>query len=188
MTDLEFTALVDEYVVVRLALADYRGSDRPFPQGYELADPTTYARTRRAQKRFLKQHFRHWKAPYRGRLNGWRDDSPVHVLHEGRLVGGVYLCDRNEFDDDPGWGQLHYAFMDASCQGQGIYSRMFNEVVKRARSWGLEGLYLNSDRNLLPEVYERWGGVRWKTIRKPKQAPPKRTGLRALLRPRGGAR
>lgn len=180
MDGTEFTALIDEYVVLKLVLADYRASERPFPGGFELADPSMRARMARREKRLLKKYFRRWKGPYHGRLKGWREDSPIHVLQDGRLVGGVYLCAANEFDSDPDWGQLHYAFMEPSCKGKGVYSRIFRESVERARSWGLEGLYLNSDRHLLPAVYERWGAVYWKTI--PKQPERRRSGLGPFCR------
>ena len=175
MSEREFTAEIEDYVVLKLRLEEYRPGGRPLPEGFELADWTARERVAREEKRLLKSYFRNWKAPLRGRLRGWRQDSPIYVLREGRLVGGVYLVATSEFNDDGKWGQLHYAFMDPSCKGLGIYRTLFGTAVERARAWGLEGLYLNSDRHLLPEVYERWGAVHWKTISKAdRAAKPKR--------------
>ena len=179
MAEREFTAEIDEYVVLKLLLSEFRDSGRPFPEGFEAADPALKLRLAGQERRLLKRYFRNWKSPYRGRLAGWREDSPLFVVRQGRLVAGVYLCSANEFDDDPAWGQLHYAFMDPSCQGQGIYSANFRRAVERAASWGLKGLYLNSDRHQLPQVYERWGAVHWKTIKK-SEKPHRKRGLASL--------
>ena len=167
MSEIEFTAEIDEYVVLKLRLEDYRPGERLLPVGFELADPTIRSSVTDDERRLLQRYFRNWQAAYSGQLKGWRRDSPIYVLRDGRLIGGVYLVAGNEFDDDQKWGQLHYAFMEPSCKGMGIYRIIFTTAVERARSWGLEGLYLNSDRHLLSDVYVRWGGVYWKTISKP---------------------
>jgi hypothetical protein len=62
------------------------------------------------------------------------------VLRRGALVGGVYLCDKNEFGDEPSFGQLHYPFVASSERGKGIYSILFAQLVERARLWGLDGV------------------------------------------------
>ncbi len=180
MGEREFTAELDEYVVLKLRLTEYRGSERALPPDCELADPALRPRWAGQERRLLKRYFRNWKSPHRGRLAGWRADSPLLVLRAGRLVAGVYLCGANEFDSDPGWGQLHYAFMDPACRGLGIYSVLFREAVQRARAWGLQGLYLNSDRHQLPEVYQRWGATPWKKIAKAPGKRPRNRGLRAI--------
>lgn len=181
----EFTAEIEEYVVLKLSLDDYRGGNRALPPGHHVIDPPPPRGTSRAERRLLKRYFRNWKAPFRGRLKGWRPDSPLLVQRAGTLIAGVYLVAANEFDEDPRWGQLHYAFMDPACKGQGIYSALFGAAVRRARAWGLEGLYLNSDRHLLPEVYLRWGAVPWRTIPKAGSAPRCRSWL-AFFRARIG--
>ncbi|HEX6883509.1 MAG TPA: GNAT family N-acetyltransferase [Planctomycetota bacterium] len=181
-TSRDFTAEIDRYVVLKLDLSAYRGSGRLPPPGCRLADPERGRSVARAERRLLRRNFRHWKAAFRGRLRGWRPDSRLLVLREERLVAGVYLVAANEFDDDPRWGQLHYAFVDPACKGQGLYSHLFGAAVERARSWGLVGLYLNSDRHLLPEVYQRWGAVPWRTL--PKQ--PERLSWLGRLRARLG--
>ncbi len=168
----DFTAELDHYIVLKLVLAEYRGTRREMPQGFTLCSVAERARVARTEKRLLQTYFSDWKAPLRGRLEGWRPDSPVFALHHGKLVGGVYLVDASAFDPDPRWGELHYAFMDPAYRGCGVYSAIYAAAVARALSWGLEGLYLNSDRHMLPEVNERWGAVRWRTFEK--RVEPKR--------------
>ncbi len=182
---LDFTAEIGEYVVLRLELEAFRGSARQLPAGFQMADPAVRVALTHQEKTLLQRYFRHWKGPHRGRLKGWRADSPILVTKDGNLVAGVYLCVANEFDGDPAWGQLHYAFMEPACKGQGIYSVMFREAVERARRWGLRGLYLNSDRHQLPEVYERWGAVPWKRIAKAPVLPPKPSLWQRIFRTQG---
>jgi len=163
---LQFADEIDEYVVLKLVLSDYKGTDRPAPPEAEMALPNIRPKIRKDEKRLLRLYFRNWKAPYYGRLPGWREDSPVYMLWNGRLVGGLYVCDQNEFDSSKSWGQLHYFFIDPRFRGKGLHTLLFSEGVRRARSWGLEGVYINTDRYGLPEVYERWSAVFWRRIPK----------------------
>jgi len=182
MEEREFTAEIDRYVVLKLVLDEFRGRPKPLGPGLTLAGAERRSAVARTEKRLLQSYFRNWKAPHRGRLKGWREDSPIYALRDGRLVGGVFLVGENEFDADPAWGQLHYAFMDPSTKGQGVYSAIFAEAVSRARRWGLTGLYLNSDRHMLPEVYERWGAVPWRTIEKTHEPRRRKTFKERLIR------
>ncbi len=180
MTELGFTEQMDVYVVLVLDLSEYSGSSRVLPEGFELAGSERHEAMRQQEKKLLQEKFDDWEIPYCARLRGWRDDSPIYVASGDKLVGGVYLCDQNEFDAVPMRGQLHYAFMDAQFQGLGIYSVIFREAVRRADAWGLKELYLNSDRFMLPQVYMRWGAKPWKEIRKPSRWP--RAGLGQFFR------
>lgn len=182
MENRQFTDEAENYVILKLNLDDYKSAERSLPPEYTLAGSSIRSSVAGDEKRLLRRYFRNWKAPYQGRLKGWRKDSPIYVVHNSRLVGGVYLVHGNEFNDDESWGQLHYAFMDPSSKGKGIYSFIFSTAVDRARSWGLEGLYLNSDRHMLPDVYMRWGAVYWKTATKPTKLGPCRTLVVFLLR------
>jgi GNAT superfamily N-acetyltransferase len=166
MGDRGFSSEMDEYIVLKLELKKYERSQRSLPKGLVVASPGAKQETRSQEMRLLKQYFQNWEVPYYGRLIGWREDSAVFVLENRQLVGGIYLCDRNIFDNDLKWGQLHYAFMDPEYKGLGIFSVIFRVAVERAQVWGLEGLYLSSDRHGLPELYERWGAVYWKRIDK----------------------
>jgi len=174
MTETEFTAEIEQYVVLKLTLADYDDRDRSLPAEFTLAGHKERRRFVDDERRLLQMYFDGWEEPFKKKLKGWRKNSPFYVLDGDRLVAGVYLCDKNKFKDPGPWGQLHFAFMDPEYKGRRIYSAMFEAVVKRSREWGLEGLYLNSDRHLLPEVYERWGAVRWRGSDKGAPKPPKR--------------
>ena len=163
-----FSQELEEYVVLKLSLVDFTGGNRSLPKQFELLKNPSDAEDliRADEQRLLKLYFRNWQGPFYRQIYGWRVDTPIFILHNGRLIGGVYLCDKNEFDDNPYWGQLHYAFIDPQLKGQGIYSVIFRDAVERARAWGLQGLYLNSDRFMLPDMYERWGAIFWKKIQK----------------------
>jgi len=175
----EFTSLVDEYVVLKLALSNYRPTARRLPEGYEIHGADARKNIREEERSLLADNFEHWSGPYDGKLKGWRDDSPIFVLYHGSLVAGLYLCSQNEFDENKKWGQVHYAFMHPEHRGKGVYSVLFATAVEKAKEWKLEGLILNSDRHLLPEVYLRWGAEPWKRLPKPR--PRKRSLLRQIL-------
>lgn len=162
----DFTTPVETYTVLILRLQEYVGTRRALPEGFAFCPPEQVGRYRAQEKKLLRALFEDWELPYCRRLPGFRADSPVWVVQGTTLVGGVFLHDRNEFDADPQRGQLHYAFMDARYKGLGLYSVMFREVVTRAQRWGLQALYLNSDRYLLPDVYLRWGARPLKVIEK----------------------
>jgi SAM-dependent methyltransferase len=99
------------------------------------------------------------------------------MLNGDQLVGGLYLCAEHEFEEGADWGQLHYFFVAEGEKGKGLHSLLVDEAVRRATSWGLRGLYVNTDRFGLPEVYQRWGAQLWKMIPKTTipLAPPERT-------------
>ncbi len=166
---LAFSEMTNEYIVLRLLLADYRGTRRPLLPGQEVIHSSSAAKIRNEEARLLKSCFANWNAPYSGQLPGWRRDSGLYMLWDGKLVGGLYLCDRNEFNYGERWGQLHYFFVDPSYRRRGIHSVLFDEAVRLAKSWGVEGVMINTDRQGLPEVYKRWGAEMWKSI--PKKSP-----------------
>jgi GNAT superfamily N-acetyltransferase len=175
-----FTQEVGRYTVLILRLDEYRSSARDFPDGFEFLPQERVGTVRSQEKRKLIRLFDDWEFPYYRKFRGCREDSPIFVMQGDQLVGGTYLCDKNEFDDDPTRGQLHYAFIDPRFQGRGVYSAIFRRVVSQARSWGLQELYLNSDRYMLPEVYLRWGAKSWKTIPKASRLP--QNGVGSILR------
>ena len=175
-----FTSLIDEYVVLKMLLSDYKRTTRALPQGYRISGPEARNSVREEEAALLADNFEHWSGPYEGTLKGWREDTPIYVVYHDNLVAGVYLCAQNEFDEDERWGQVHYAFMHPEHRGKGLYSVLFARVVEKAREWGLEGLILNSDRHLLPDVYLRWGAKPWKRIPKP-QRRSRRSLLRRIL-------
>jgi len=161
-----FTAELNEYAILTLELKDYKRSGRNLPGGYRLLLSTEdLSKYRETEKKLLQYYFVVWSRPFHGRLHGMRKDSPIFVVQGDKLVAGVYLCDENELDRVR-WGQLHYAFMDPSHAGMGIYSAIFREAIARAGDWGLDGLVLTSDRFMLPEVYIGWGAIPFKTFKK----------------------
>lgn len=174
MPTQHFTEEIDVYTVLILKLSDYMDSQRPLPDGFQLARPDQYQALRRQEKHALQQIFDDWDIPYCHKMPGWRSDSSIFLISGDQLVGGLYLCGQNEFHESPQFGQLHYAFLLPKFQGLGLYRSLFREAVNRATVWGLTHVYLNSDRYLLPEVYVRWGAQPYKKISKP--APRLRVG------------
>lgn len=170
-TNPSFSQEKDEYVVLKLPLRDYIGTKHIMPPTIAIADASVRHLVRKDEQRLLKMYFRHWQSPYLGHLPGWRSDSAQYVLCNGKLVGGLYLCERNEFTNERDWGQLHYFFMEPEFKGQGLHSLLFSEALRRAKSWGLEGVFINTDRHGLPEVYERWGAKIWRRLPKSVHAP-----------------
>jgi GNAT superfamily N-acetyltransferase len=153
---MQFTDEVDDYTILKLDLADYPGTTRQLADGYRIAGPEVRPAVRARERSLIRSHFLSWASPYFGELRGWRDDSPLYLLHKDVLIGGIYVCALNQYGEE-GVGQLHYAYMDPAYRGKGLYSSLFALAVARARAWGLRGLYLNSDRFMLPDVYLRWG-------------------------------
>jgi len=162
---MEFSAVTDRYIVLKMPVDRYTGTDRVLKDSLVFAGDEMREKIRKEEKRLLKLNFKVWKVPYYRRLPGWRTDTPIYVLHNNRLVGGVYICDRNQFEE-PEWGQLHYCYIAPAYKGKGIYSVMFKEAILKIVSWGLDGLVLNTDRFLHQELYEKWGAAVWKTIDK----------------------
>lgn len=185
MMSKRFTEPVDTYTVLILNLDDYCGTARELPDGFHFIDEQTRATMRAQEKKILQQLFDDWDIPYFGKLRGWRADSPIFVAKGDELIGGAFLCDRNEFDDNILHGQLHYLFTKASARGQGIYTLVFRQAVERARDWGLQALYVNTDRYGIPQVHLRWGAKIVKVIPKPSRLPQNRVGriLQTLYAP-----
>lgn len=173
-----------EYIVLKLDRASYTWSNMPLPTEAMIVDSMSDSKIRRREKHFLKSFFKSWRRPYYGQLPGWRDDSRVHLLWNGQLVGGLYVCSGNEFSTDDSWGQMHYAFLDAKFRRRGLLScgllsLMVHEAAQRAISWNLEGVYLCTDRYGLPEVFDSWGAKHWMRI--PKSSDPRKpTAIRLV--------
>ncbi|MCL4486523.1 MAG: GNAT family N-acetyltransferase [Chloroflexi bacterium] len=171
MTHPQITDVANHYTVLLLNLDKYKESTRVLPTGCEFLGSCASAEVRSQEKELLQRVFEDWDIPYSGRLPGWQADSPVFVVNGSQLIAGVYLCNRNEFDDDPLRGQLHYFFVRPEYRAGGIHSANVREAVRQARVWGLRALYVNTDRRLLPEVYIRWGAEPLRQIAKPSRIP-----------------
>ena len=171
-----FTEEVDFYTVVILNLVDFKPSQRKLPDGITISGSEIRNSIRKQEKKILQRTFDDWYIPYEGKLVGWRSASPIYAMHGERLIGGIYLCERNMFDDRPNFGQLHYFFMDPEYRGIGVHSILFTKAVELAHFWGLSCIYVNSDRYILPDVYIRWGAQPYKTISKSSRLPQNRLG------------
>lgn len=163
---MKFGDKLDKYMILKLPLDKYKGKTHTLEVGFQITGSEVRGKIREDEKRLLKSYFRNWVAPYYSNLKGWRDESPIYVLCQGKLVSGLYLCDQNEFDEGRSWGQLHYFFTDPAFKGRGLHSILFREAVDRAKSWNLQGVIINTDRYLLPEVYVKWGAIPWKAVKK----------------------
>jgi SAM-dependent methyltransferase len=167
MNAARFSEVRGEFVVLKLELDRYLGSARELPAGCRLAPAELSPRQKRQEQSLLKSNFPFsWQPVFERRTAGWRPDTPVYVLKGADLVGGLYVCADHEFEEGAKWGQLHYFFVAEEEKGKGLHSILVAEAVRRAREWGLAGLYVNTDRHGLPEVYRRWGAIPWKTIPK----------------------
>ncbi len=163
----QFSKVRDEFVILKMPLESYRESTRSLPPGYYLAPSTLNTAQRRRERQLLELNFpASWRGVYSRRTPGWRPDTPVYVLKGEDLVGGLYLCAEHEFEEGSDWGQLHYFFVAEEEKGKGLHSILAAEAVRRARTWGLRGLFINTDRFGLPEVYQRWGATLWKVVPK----------------------
>lgn len=162
----KFGDILDKYVVLKLPLNQYKVTSRTLESGFQIAGPEVRERIRKDEERLLSLYFKNWRAPYSGNLKGWRNESPIYVLYQGSLVSGIYLCDQNEFNEGTNWGQLHYFFTEPSFKKKGLHRILVRHAIERAKSWNLKGVIINTDRNLLTEVYMRWGAIPWKEIKK----------------------
>ena len=165
-TSKKFGDILDKYVVLKLPLSLNKGPSYTLETGYQIAGAEVREKIRNDEKRLLSLYFENWRLPFYGKLNGWRDDSPLYILHKGFLVSGIYLCDKNEFNEGINWGQLHYFYTEPAYKKKGLHSMLLEHAKERAKSWNLQGLLINTDRYLLAEVYLRRGAFIWKEIKK----------------------
>lgn len=157
--DKHFSAEVSDYTLVLLPLEEFKSSTKPLAVEYAMLNSDRLTgNNRRREKILLRSNFVGWRNPYFGKINGFRHDSGMYALWNDVLVGGVYLAENNELSL-PHWGQLHYAFLDETHRGHGLYHFLVGLLVETAQSWGLEGIVINTDRVGHPEMYQRWGGT-----------------------------
>jgi GNAT superfamily N-acetyltransferase len=165
-TSNKFGDILDKYVVLKLPLNLNNGSSYTLEPDFQIAGAEVRKKIRNDEKRLLSLYFDNWHMPFYGKLNGWRNNSPLYILHKGILVSGVYLCDDNEFDEGTNLGQLHYFYTEPAYKKRGLHSILVEHAINTAKSWNLRGLLINTDRYLLTEVYLRRGAVIWKEIQK----------------------
>jgi GNAT superfamily N-acetyltransferase len=188
----DFTAVLNEYVILYLDINDYKPTKTGLPEGLniEYGEPSDEGFKNQYQ-RLLKNDFICWKNPYYGKLKGYRKDSLIRVMKDKELIAGGLLCAGNQFDDETEQGEFHYVFVASEFRGRGVYSYLFNVAVERAKEWGLKGLYFDTDRKGLPDIKRRWGFKDLQVIKKkprPKQsyfhrlASQTKSALRKLLK------
>ena len=54
-----------------------------------IGDQNTVSDFADDERRLLQHYFDGWREPFRGKLHGWRSDSPILVVDGERLVAGV---------------------------------------------------------------------------------------------------
>lgn len=85
---MKFFDELDEYVVLKLPLDDFKGATKTLERNFEMAGYEVRGKIRKDERKLLKSFFHNWALPYYGTLNGWREDSPIYALHNGTLIGG----------------------------------------------------------------------------------------------------
>lgn len=168
---MDFGEELEEYIILKLPINEYKNKKYSLEDGFEIVGFEARYQIRTEEKKLLQLYFRNWKIPYYNQLKGWRKESPLYIMYNGKLVSGLYVCSQNEFNEE-GWGQLHYFFTDPKYKGKKLHSILVKEAIKKSKLWGLQGLIINTDRNLLPEVYIKWGASEWKKNEKKYSSMP----------------
>ncbi len=132
---------------------------RPLPEGFSFVDEVP----RSVERELLSSAFDHWQIPYERRFPGARKDSLLAVTKGDLLVGLAYLGADNQIGL-PNYGEGHYAVTRPEFRGRGLYGPWFTRRLERATSWGLAGLVLVTNREGMPELFERWGALRVGTL------------------------
>jgi GNAT superfamily N-acetyltransferase len=171
-TAKKFGDILDKYVVLKLPLNLNNSPTHKLESDYQITGAEVREKIRNDEKRLLSLYFDNWQLPFHGKLNGWRDDSPLYILHNGVLASGIYLCDNNEFDEGINWGQLHYFYTAPAYKKKGLHSILVEHAIKKAKSWNLQGVLINTDRYLITELYLRREAVIWKEIKKTNSFKP----------------
>ncbi len=69
----EFGDVLDKYVVLKLPISRYKGTDRNLGSDFRIVGSEAREQIRKDEERLLRLYFRHWQAPYSGNLKGWRN-------------------------------------------------------------------------------------------------------------------
>lgn len=145
-----------KHSVLTLKLSDYKPHARLLPPELKITSAHARLDARSTEERLLRLHFRNWEQVLNGRLPGWREGSSLYLMRGEQLVGGGYLCARNEFrTEDQDWGQLHYFFTDPDFQQIMLYTALLDEAIRRARDWRLEGVFINTRHPKLARRFKR---------------------------------
>jgi hypothetical protein len=163
MSEAKFSKVRDDFVILKLPLESYRESTRSLPPGYYLGPSTLNTAQRSRERQLLEINFpESWHGVSSRRTAGWRP-TRRYVLKGDELVGGLYLCAEHGDRGGSDWGQLLLLRGEDERRRAALDS--CGEAVRRAPP-GAGGVFINSDRFGLPEVYQRWGATLWKVIPK----------------------
>lgn len=157
------TTVVDHYTLLRFDLSRLAEP----PSRPNLPAPYRFATTmpRDDEERLLRegfperlptQHQYEWELPFSRQLPGLREDSMLAVLDRTHGVAIAFLVDVNECEQ-PGYAQGHYLCVDPRHRGRQLFNLIWQEALYRLDRWGLQGMFLTTDRRGHPRVYQRWG-------------------------------
>ena len=148
-----------EYQVLVLPRDRYP-EPRPLPEGFSFINEVP----RSVERELLGPEFTHWQIPYERRFPGAREDSLLAVAKGELIVGISYLGADNRIGLS-NYGEAHYMVTRPEFRGLGLTFPRFTRRLERATSWGLAGLVMVSNREGIPELYERWGALRVGTLK-----------------------
>ncbi len=132
---------------------------RPLPDGFVFADQVP----RSVERELLSLGHEHWRIPYERRFPGAREDSLIAIM-KGDLIVSVSFVGADNQIRLPGYGEAQYMVIRPEFRGLGLASSRFTKVLERATEWGLAGVVLVTNRQGIPETFERWGSLRVGTI------------------------
>lgn len=148
---MSWNEVIDEVTILTLAKEDFP----PVPPEVARFTFTTQI-DRDLERELLQSAFAAWERPFERRMPGWRDDSLLAMMEDGRLVCFAYMCTENEFGV-PELGQGHYVVMHPDYRGKGVYNIFYARLMQHAAEMGMPGIVITTDRAGLADVYERWG-------------------------------
>jgi GNAT superfamily N-acetyltransferase len=133
------------------------------PDGFSFVDSVP----RTVERELLRSEFERWRIPFLREFRGAREGSLVALASGDLIVGLAYVAADNEIGL-PEYGQLHYPVLKPEFRGRGLYRALFAARLQRSANWGLPGVVVTTNREGLPELFERWGALRvgtWKPAR-----------------------
>ncbi len=157
---------LDEYHLLILPRDRYP-EPSPLPEGFSFVDEVP----RSVERELLSSEYPDWQRPYERRFQGGRKDSLVAVAKGDLVVGLSYVAAATDIGwmlrnwgladlDLPNYGELHFVVIRPEFRGRGLLGAMDSRRLERATSWGLAGVVVVTNREGLPEVYDRWGALR----------------------------
>jgi GNAT superfamily N-acetyltransferase len=125
------------------------------PDGFSFVDDVP----RTVERELLRSEFERWRIPFLREFRGAREGSLVALASGDLIVGLAYNVAADNEIGLPEYGQLHYPVLKPEFRGRGLYRALFAARLRRSESWGLPGLVVVTNREGLPELFERWGAL-----------------------------